>query len=445
MISKNTVKEVLDISLPAVGEATVYTLMSTFDTMMIGNYGGNKAVSVVGISNEILYTCVNTFIAIGLCIGITSYVSRSIGARKSNAADEYASIGFVTGIFLSIIVCYFLFKFSEQILYLAGARGAILVLSNVFTRITIVAIFFNMLINVISSILRGYGNTYTPFIISIIVTIIKLILDWILIFGVIVPEMGVKGAAIASVVSQAAGFILIFNYLIFKSKIKIRLTYILRMRVDKVKRLLMLSLPSSMEEAAFSLSRLLCTFIIMRAGTVAFAANQIANTVEAVSFMPGMGFGIAATTLVGMKVGEKNYKKAKEYTYTCAIGAVAMMSFLGIVFLIMPGILVDLFVGDEEKKVIYLASLCLFIGAFEQPSIAMSSVFAGALKGAGDTKSPFIISLATSWLIRLPLILYFIYILKLSVIYVWWVTVLQWGLDAILMFICFERKVPSTN
>ena len=99
MISKSTIKEVLDISLPAVGEATVYTLMSMFDTMMIGNYGGNKAVSVVGISNEILYTCVNTFIAIGICIGITSFVSRSIGARKNNAAEEYASIGFIEGYF----------------------------------------------------------------------------------------------------------------------------------------------------------------------------------------------------------------------------------------------------------------------------------------------------------------------------------------------------------
>ena len=200
-----------------------------------------------------------------------------------------------------------------------------------------------------------------------------------------------------------------------------------------------------MEEAAFSISRLLCTFIIMRAGTVAFAANQIANTVESVSFMPGMGFGVAATTLVGMKIGEKNYKKAREYTYACAFGAVAMMSVFGIIFLLMPSFLVDLFVGDEEKRVIYLASLCLFIGAFEQPAIAISSVFAGALKGAGDTKSPFIISLATSWIIRLPLILYFVYILKLSVIYVWWVTVFQWGLDAILMFICFEKKIVSRN
>ena len=138
-------------------------------------------------------------------------------------------------------MCYFLFEFSEQILFFAGARGGILALSNVFTRITIIAIFFNMLINVISSILRGYGNTYTPFVVSIFVAAIKLILDWILIFGVMAPEMGVIGSAIASVFSQIAGFIFIFSYLIFRSKIKIKLKYILIMRMDKVKKLVMLS------------------------------------------------------------------------------------------------------------------------------------------------------------------------------------------------------------
>ncbi|MFL0198872.1 MATE family efflux transporter, partial [Clostridium sp. WILCCON 0269] len=407
MVSKSVIREALDISLPVVGETIIYTLMLIFDTMMIGNYGGNKAVSVVGISNEILYVCVNTLIAEGICIGIASYISRSVGARKYDVAEEYASIGFTIGVFLSIIICCSLFKFSEQVLHLAGTRGEVLVLSNIYTKMNIVAIFFNMLINIISSILRGYGNTFTPFIVSSFTTVIKLVLDWILIFGV----MGVIGAAIASVIAQVAGFIFIFTFLIFRSKIKIKLKYILLLKVDRIKKLLILSVPSSMEEAAFSLSRLFCTFIIMRAGTVKFAANQIANTVESVSVMPGIGFGIAATTLVGIKVGEKNYKKAREYTYACAFFAVTMMSVLGVIFLLTPGFLVNLFVGAEEKKVTYLASLCLFIGAFEQPSIAISSVFAGALKGAGDTKSPFLISLITSWIIRLPLTLYFIYLL----------------------------------
>lgn len=441
MLNRKVVKEVLDISIPAVAEATVYTLMSMFDTMIIGNYGGNKAVSAIGISNEILNTCVAVFITVGVSIGITSFVSRSIGARNVREAEEYASIGFIIGIVLSILLCYSLFTFSKIILQIAGARGSILLLSNTYTRITVIAIFFNMMINVINSILRGYGNTYTPFLVSLLIAAFKVVLDLILIFGIIVPKMGVIGAAVASVISQAIGFSFLLFFLIFKSEVKIRLSYMLKLSSRKVKNLLLLVIPSSMEDAAFNLSRLLGTFIIMRAGTISFAANQIANTVESISFMPGMGFGTAATTLVGMKIGEKNYKKAKEYTYACAFGATAMMGILGIIFLLMPSFLVDLFVDENERKVVHLASLCLFIGAFEQPAIALSSVFAGALKGSGDAKNPFVISMLTSWLIRVPLIFYFIRILKLSVIYVWWITVIQWSIDAILMFIYFEKRI----
>lgn len=441
MLNKNTIKEVLDISLPAVGESTLYTFMSIFDTMMIGKYGGSNAVSAVGISNEILNTCVNIFIVVGISVGITSFVSRSIGAKEKSSAQEYASIGFFLGLLLSFFLCYILFKFSRDILFLAGAKGKVLDLSNSFTKITIIAIFFNMMTNVTNSILRGYGNTYTPFLIAAFITIVKLLLDVMLIFGIIVPELGIIGSAIASVCSQVAGFIAILIYFVKKSYVKIKLKYIFGLKISKMKNILLLSIPSSMEDAAFGLSRLLCTFIIMHSGNIAFASNQIANTVESISFMPGMGFGIAATTLVGIKVGEKNYKKAKEYTYVCALSAVLMMGFFSAVFLVMPGILVNLFINEEEKKIMYLASLCLFIGAFEQPSIAISTVFSSALKGAGDAKTPLIVSLASSWLIRLPLIFYFIRFLKLSVIYVWWVTVIQWGVDAMLMLIFFEKKL----
>lgn len=118
-----------------------------------------------------------------------------------------------------------------------------------------------------------------------------------------------------------------------------------------------------------------------------------------------------------------------------------MMSFFSVVFLIMPGILVNLFVGKEEKTVMQLAAVCLFIGAFEQPSIAISSVFEGALKGVGDTKTPLIISILTSWFIRLPLTFYFIYIMKFSIVYVWIITAIQWAVDALLMLISLNKKL----
>jgi Na+-driven multidrug efflux pump len=212
-----------------------------------------------------------------------------------------------------------------------------------------------------------------------------------------------------------------------------------------MKKILALAIPCSMEEAAFSISKLICVSIIIRSGSASFAADEIANMIEGISVMPGIGFGIAVVTLVGRNIGSRDYKTAKKTAYNCAFYAVFMMGIFGMIFLFMPKFLVGFFINENEKKVAYLAGKCLAIGAAEQPFIAISLVFAGALKGSGDVKSPFFISVFTSWIIRLPLTYYFISVLNYNVTAVWWITALQWGIDAILMFITFEYRFHKTS
>lgn len=430
----NSAKEVLSMSIPAAGEMTVYTLMSIFDLMMIGNYGGNTDLSAVGLSNEILLSLVNIIVQFGISIGITSLIARSIGAKKMKQAQEYAVSGFAAGIVISIIASSIVFFNCGPFLKLAGAKGDVLLKSTVYTRISAFSIFINMLVNLADSVLRGYGNTYTPFLTSAIIACTKILLDACLIFGNILPEMGIMGAAVASVTAQAIGFIYILYYIL---NLNIEWRYTVNLK--KVKEVISLSFPASMEEAAYSISRLIGTFIIMYAGTSAFAANQVANTVETISIMPGVGFGAAATTLIGIKIGEKNINKARLYAYSCTFWAVLISLTFSIIFLLIPGILIDAFIIDTEKDALALGTACLAVGALEQPTIAVSYVMAGALKGAGDTKRPFYVSLFTSWAIRLPLMFYFIYYLKYSVVCVWWITALQWAIDALLMSLSFSK------
>lgn len=439
----SSAQEVLDISIPAAGEMTVYTLMSIFDIMMIGNYGGNSALSAVGLSNEILFSLVNIVVQFGISVGITSLTARCIGAKRMKQAEEYAASGFALGLVLSLITSGIVFLNCSQLLKFAGARGEVLTKSIAYTKISILAIFINMLVNLADSVLRGYGNTYTPFLTSVIIACLKILLDACLIFGNILPQMGIVGASIASVAAQAAGFIYVIFYLQKISPLKIRWKYIINFK--KTKDIITLSLPSSMEEAAYGISRLIGTFIIMYAGTTAFAANQVANTVETISIMPGVGFGAAATTLVGIKIGEKDIKKARQYAFSCAFWAVLISMIFFIIFLSIPHILIDAFIIDTESNALDLGTACLAVGALEQPTIAISYVMAGALKGTGDTKSPFYVSLFTSWAIRLPLMFYFIYYLKYSVVCVWWITVLQWAVDALLMYLSFTKIFKSRH
>lgn len=440
MFNSKTVKDVLCLALPAVGEMILYMMIWVFDTMMVGKYGGSIAVSTVGLSSEILYTTVNIFISVGVSVGIASLIARSIGAKQRDAAEEYATLGLLSGTVISLIIFLLLYFFCGNILKLAGADEKVISLGIIFIRIASIGLFFNMVMHLLNGILRGHGNTKTPLFASVIVNIINITLDWLLIFGNLgFPELGIKGSAIATATAQILGFIFITYYIIKKSYIKPRIKYLTNFNIEKLKIILKLSAPSSMQQGASDLARLLTAFMIMHLGTVSFAANQITTTIESISFMPGWGFALAATTLVGIKIGERDIEKAKEYAYTCTALGVLLMTFCSLLFLIFPKLLISMFISSNETQVIYLGSLCLMIAALEQPTMAVAMILGGALKGSGDTKTPFLVSLVSSWCIRIPLIIYIIFNLKMPVTYVWWITALQWAFECIVLLILFNK------
>jgi len=444
MFRLETIKDSLKLALPAVGEMVLYMMIWVFDTMMVGKYGGNTAVSTVGLSSEIMYTAVNVFIMYGVSVGIASLVARSIGSDQTGHAEEYSTLGLVLGFFISLALFLFLFFFSRNILMLAGAEDIVVQQGVMFIQIASVGIFFYMLMSILNGMLRGYGNTHIPLLASVLVNIINLGLDWLLIFGHYgFPELGIKGAAIATCSAQTFGFIFIVFYVCRFSRIKPRIKYLIDFNFEKLKMLMRLSLPSSLQEGSIDLARLIGAFIVMHLGTLPFAANQITITVESVSFMPGWGFAIAATTLVGMKVGEKNMVKAREYAFTCTVLGVIVMTFCSLLFILFPDFLVSLFIDPKETQVIYLGAMCLMVAALEQPFLAVSMILGGALKGSGDTKTPFIVSLISCWGIRIPLMVYLIYFLKMSVIFVWWITAFQWFFEAVVLLILFNKSLKK--
>lgn len=239
MLNRSIIKDVLGLSFPVVCEMLIFTLTSVFSLMMVGNFGGNESVAAVGLGNGIIFTFADILVSEGICIGIAPFVAKNMGARKYNVVEEYATVGFVLGLVISFFTSYLIFTFSEEILTILGAKGDILISSCSFTKVTSIAIFFYMITNVIYSILRAIGNTYCPFIISSITALIKILLDIVLIFGLIIKPLGILGAAISSVISQFIGVFYYFSFiLVFKSKVKLKFRYMFSLNLKKIKELL---------------------------------------------------------------------------------------------------------------------------------------------------------------------------------------------------------------
>lgn len=432
----NRSKEIIKLAIPAVGEMILYMLIWVFDTLMVGKYGGGIAVSAVGFSSEIMYTFINILIGMGLSISITSIVARSLGGGDESKAKSIANLGVKIGILIAAVMFSIFFIFPKEILSLGGAKGEVLDSSYRYMRICSVGLLFNMVTNVLNGVFRGAKNTKIPLYAAGILNIVNLSLDYVLIFGKFgFPELGIAGAAIATTAGNILAFIFILTKLKelpFKLNLKEKINY------PNLKELIDLSIPSALSEGAFSIVRLLSVMMVMRLGSLAFSANQITVTIESISFMPGWGFAISAVSLVGHSIGKKDYKGAREYANISLLLAVLVMGFFSIVFLFFSKDLVQLFIRKDEAEVIALGAACLTIASVQQIPTAIDMVLSGALKGMGDTKTPFRIVLFCNWCIRLPLMYYFIYLKKMPVTYFWWITSLQWTVEAAI-FVKFYR------
>lgn len=435
----NIIREILKLALPAVGEMVLYMMIWVLDTLMIGNHTGQIGVSAVGLSSEIMYTFTNMFVAMGLSISVTSIVSRSIGSKDLEKARITSDIALKIGTIIAVILGIIFFTFPKEILTIAKAEGEyVLPLATKYMRICSIAIVFNVLTSVFNGIFRGCRNTKSPLYTAFIVNVVNVSLDYILIFGKFgAPEMGVAGGAIATALGNFAGFLFTMTQL---KKIPFKVNLFSEFRGDYFKELIKLTIPSALQEGAFSINRLINVTLIMTLGSLAFAANQITINIESISFMPGWGFAIACTSLVGYSIGEKDYKKAKSYVIYSMLLSSLVMGIFAIIFLVSPEPIITAFIKESEKEVITIGSTCLMIASIEQIPIAISMVLGGALKGTGDSKTPFKIVLFTNWVIRLPLVYYFIYIQKSSVTYFWKITAFQWIIEAIIILVVFHYK-----
>lgn len=433
-----TIGEILKLALPAVGEMILYMMIWVFDTIMVGQHSGQLGVSAVGLSSEVIYTFFNILVSMGVSISVTSIVSRSLGAKNKKKANDISNIAVKIGIFLGIILSLIYFIFAEEILKIAGANSEVIFLGKKYLRVCSFGITFNMLTNIFNGIYRGCKNTKTPLYGAAIMNIVNISLDYILIFGKFgAPELGVKGAAIATVSGIICAFIFSLTQL---KKLPFLISLNAKIAKKDFKELIYLAIPSACQEGAFSINRLINVSIIMGLGSLAFAANQITITIESISFMPGWGFAIALTTLAGHGIGEKNLEKTKKYIYYSVSLSIITMGITALIFYLFPKELISLFIKNSENEVINLGAMCLTLAAIEQIPMAIAMVLEGAMKGMGDTKTPFKVVIFTNWVVRLPLIYYFLYLHRHPVTTFWKITALQWTLEAIIIFIVFERK-----
>jgi len=423
-------KKILMLAWPVIMEMALHMFVWVFDTAMVGRLSA-EALNAVGLGGQIVFTITAVFSGRG--IGTMVLVARFTGAQQREDVQRAASRGLGLGFIIGLLVAAGTGLLSKPLLQVFVKDPLVLGYAVSYMRITSSAVAFMIPMNVGSYIMRGVGNTRTPMVIAGIANAINVVGDYALIFGKFgLPRLEVVGAATATAAAQIIGSVIIISLLLAgRQGIRVKPALMFRLDKDFVKRIMRLSIPASLEEFMNSSGRVVSSLWISGMGAVPFAANSIAVAAESISFMPGYGFAVAASTLVGQNLGAVKKEEAEESALRAILMGTLFMTVIGLVFFFFPTLIIAIF--TDLPDVMSLAARCIRIGAFEQPFIALSMILAASLRGAGDTRGPFAAVAASNWLVRLPLIYMVVYVWRLEVTYVWAATLIQFIVETALL------------
>ncbi|HHY38144.1 MAG TPA: MATE family efflux transporter [Clostridia bacterium] len=440
-------RTILRLAWPAILEMAFYMLVWIVDTAMVGRLGA-AALSAVGLGGQFYWTVTWVFGSIG--IGTTIVVARYVGAanfdRARKAGEQALGMAFVIGLVVWAGVWYS----SPWFFRLSGAESVVEMSGTVYIRVISLSTAPWIAGYAASGVLRGWGDTRTPLYIAAIGNALNVVGDYALIFGRLgFPALGVSGAAYASAGSIIVRFCLSLVAVLRKengnasnayntygpgniARPGLRFTRIFSPDFGLMGLIARLSVPAGLEAFLVDGARTVNMVFLTTLGTVAFAAHQVVIVAESLSFMPGYGFAVASTVLVGQRLGEGNIRRAEEDTKETVRLSLMLMSLTGVLLAAFPGPILRLF--TDEAGVIARGIPCLMLAALEQPLLAVADTLSAALKGAGDTKGPFYIAAVASWGFRVPLMFLAVRVLGYPLPVAWIIIVAGVGFQAILIY-----------
>ncbi len=392
----NPYKLILLFSLPLLIGNIFQQLYNMVDSIVVGNFVGEKALAAVGTGFPIIFLMSSLFMGIGT--GATVMVSQFYGAKDFKRVNDTVNTIY-TAMIIGVIPLSLLGIFlSEPLLRLIQVPDdGTLEMAKIYMIVIFIGIIGNLGFNINSGILQGLGDSRTSLIFLLIAAIINTVLD--LVF-VIVFHWGVMGVALATIIAQVFSWLFGIWFINRRySQIHIRL---LGFHFDKslFKQAMKLGIPSGIQQALFSVGTLVMQSLVNSYGSAFMAGFNGANKIDTFAFMPIQSFTNAVTTYTGQNIGAGNHERVR-MGLRAGMALSAGTSIL-MCFLVYPlsDFMMRMFSQNQEvidAGVAYLHELMPFYAL-----LAVSFCFNSVMRGAGEMIVPMISSLFSLWLVRVP-------------------------------------------
>lgn len=409
--------DTLKIAWPAMLESFFAALITFADTAMVGTLGA-YAIASVGLTAQPRLLCLSFFFAVN--IACSALVARKKGAGKREEANQVLLHTLFITVVFSVLIGTAAFIYADSILRFAGSRDDTHAYSVMYFRIIIATLLLQTLTLAVNAAQRGVGNTKTAMKNNVVSNGLNILFNYLLIGGHFgFPALGVKGAAIASVIGFTAGFILAL-YSVLKSDSYLYI--LLRNTKPCFNRgifagMYKVASGAFIEQIFLRIGFFLYAVIVAHLGTDAFAAHQIGMNIIGISFAVGDGLGAAGITLVGQNLGRGRRDLAKIYGVFCQrIGLICSLC-IALCYAVSGSAVYRLF--SAAPVILNYGSVIMKIIALIVILQVAQVIYGGCLRGAGDTRYTAMVSLISVTIIRPFSGWLFVYPLGLGLIGAW--------------------------
>lgn len=432
------------LALPIMGTSFIQMMYNLTDMMWLGRLS-TKAVAGAGTVGFFMWFGMSLVLISS--IGVSVGVSQAYGRNDMEDAREYISNGIKLDIFIGIMYSLMLLTFRHRIIGFFNL-GDIETIQMAIDYLVIIAcgFIFHFINPIYSAVFNASGNSVTPFIINTMGLVTNMILDPVLIFGIgPFPEMGIKGAALATVIAQV---VVTSIYIVVSRRNKALFSHLHLFKLpekDYIKRIFKLGFPAFLQSGAHASISMVLTKILAGWGPTPVAVQSVGSQIESISWMTAEGFSTAISAFVGQNYGAKNYDRVKEGYYK-GLRIVGTIGIFATILLIFAGRPIFKIFTPEDATAIAQGAVYLRILGFSQLFITIEIASAGAFNGIGKTQIPAATGIVLNAL-RIPGAL----ILSRTVLGmtgVWWsmsVSTVFKGIILTSLFIYFLRKGLHTK
>ena len=394
MTEGNIWKLLIVFSIPLILGNLLQQMYNTADSIIVGNFVGSNGLAAVGSGTALI----NLIIAFsqGAAVGAGVIVSQNLGARDKQKTKLAVHTAMCIAIILGVILSAIGVIFSRDLLIWMKTPKSVLKDSVLYLQIYCGGLIFNVIYNMATGILNAAGNSKRPLIYLAIASVTNIILDLVFIKAL---KWGVKGAAIATDISQALSCVLAVGYLLRVNSDYKLIIKELKIHGNTAKQIIRVGLPTAIQNMVISFSNVLVQSSVNSYGATAMAGYAAYLKIDGFNILPVLSISMAVTTFTGQNVGAKKPDRVKKGMWNALIMGVVYTVVIGVVILLTSHTVLGLFTKDNE--VITYGQLAMKYFCPFYFLLGILNILAGTVRGAGKGVPPMLILLFSMCIFRI--------------------------------------------